>query len=116
MHRHWSFIASALVLLDLRVVAQRFDVLAEFHKGSERGDARTLALHDLAHFVLLEPIAPDIVDLLDAQRYTPVFRIDLQNFGGNVFALLENLMRIFHSPSPAYVADVHQPVKSVLDF
>src|SRR5260370_3559848 len=58
---------TALALFDLRVVAKRFDVFAQFDERAERGDARNLALHDLPDFVLLEPVAPDVVDLLDAQ-------------------------------------------------
>src|SRR5213075_1140889 len=59
-------------VFDFRVVAERFNVFAQFHERSERGDARNLALHDLPDSVLLEPIAPDVVDLLDAQGHPAV--------------------------------------------
>src|SRR6267154_395761 len=80
---------AALALFDLRIVAKRFDVIAQFDERAKRGDARNLALHDLPDLVLLEPVAPDVVDLLDAQRHPAVLRIDLHHFGGAVFALLE---------------------------
>src|SRR5258708_25120147 len=107
---------TALALFDFRVVAKRFDVFAQFDGRAERGDARNLALHDLPDLMLLEPVAPDIVDLLDAQRHAAVLRIDLQHLGGDVFALLENLVRILDALRPAYIAHVHQPVKAILDF
>src|SRR5256885_12251746 len=109
-----AFVA-ALALLNLRIVAERFDVLAQFDERAERGDARNLALHDLPDLVLLEPVAPDVVDLLDAQRHAAVLRIDLQDLGGNVFALLEYLVRVLHPAGPADVSDVHQPIKAILD-
>ena len=65
--------------------------------------------------MLFEPVAPDVVDLLDAQRYAAVLRVDLQHLGGNVFALLEHLVRILDAARPAYVSDVHQTVKAILD-
>src|SRR5206468_712972 len=67
-------------------------------------------------FVLLEPVAPDVVHLLDAQRYAAVFRIDLQHFGGDVFALLKHLVRILDALRPAHIADVHQPIETLFDF
>src|SRR6266478_6324320 len=97
-----------LALFDLRIVAKRFDVIAQFDERAKRGDARNLALHDLPDLVLLEPVAPDVVDLLDAQRHPAVLRIDLQHFGGDVFALLEHLMRILDALRPAHIADVHE--------
>src|SRR5216684_1082699 len=54
---------TALALFDLRVVAKRFDVFAQFDERAERGDARNLALHDLSDLMLLEPVAPDIADV-----------------------------------------------------
>src|SRR5580692_6045480 len=46
-------VVSALALFDFGVVAERFDVVAEFDERAESGDARNFALHDLADFVLL---------------------------------------------------------------
>src|SRR5467141_5462603 len=106
---------TALPLLDLRVMAERFDVFAQFDERAEGGDARHLALNDLPDLVLFEPVAPNVVDLLDAQRHAAVLRVDLQHFGGNVFALLEDFVRVLHAAGPAYVSDVHQPVKAILD-
>ena len=85
---------AALALFDLGVVAKRFDVFAELDERAEGGDARNLALHDLADFVLLEPVAPDVVHLLDAQRYAAILWIDLQHLRGDRLALLENFVRI----------------------
>src|SRR5467141_3146531 len=104
-----------LARLDLRVMAERFDVFAQFDERAERGDARNFALYDLPDLVLFEPVAPDVVDLLDAQRYAAVLRVGLQHLGGNVFALLEHLVRILDAARPAYVSDVHQTVKAILD-
>src|SRR5215470_91402 len=62
----WALIA-APAILDLGVMAEAFDVISELDEGAERRDARNFALHDVAHFVRLEPIAPDIVHLLDSE-------------------------------------------------
>ncbi len=96
-------------------MAKRFDVFAQFDERAERGDARNLAFHDLPDLVLLEPVPPDVVDLLDAQRHAAVLRVDLQHLGGNVFALLEHLVRVLDALCPAHIADVHESVESVLD-
>src|SRR5260370_804024 len=71
-----TFVA-ALALLNLRVVAERFDVFAQFDERAECGDARNLALHDLPDLVLLEPVAPNVVDLLAAHRNAAVSRAPL---------------------------------------
>src|SRR5260370_24943199 len=75
-----SAIVTALTLLNFRVVAKGFDIFAQLDERSERGDARDFAFHDLSDLVLLEPVAPDVVDLLDAQGNAAVLRIDLQLF------------------------------------
>src|SRR5713101_259715 len=108
-------LVAALALLNLRVMAKRFDVFAQFDERAEGGDARDFALHNLADLVLLEPVAPDVVDLLDAQRHAAVLRIDLQHFGGDVFALLEYLVRILNALCPAHIADVYESIESILD-
>src|ERR1700720_3510948 len=115
VHRRRT-IVTPLPLFDFRVVAERFDILAKFHERAEGSDTRNLALHDLADFVLLEPVAPDVVHLLDPQRHPPVLRIDLQHLRGDGFTLLEHFVRILHPPGPAHIADVHQSVKAILDF
>src|SRR6201993_5439385 len=55
-----AFVA-ALALFDFGVVAEPFDVFAELYESPERGDAANLSAHDIAHLVLLEPVAPDVV-------------------------------------------------------
>src|SRR5260370_11625056 len=110
----WSLV-TALALFNLRVMAKRLYVFPQFDERAERGDTRNLAFHDLPDLVLFKPVAPNIVDLLDAQRHAAVLRIDLEHLGSNVFALLEYFVRVLHAPGPAYVSDVHQPVKAVLD-
>src|SRR5690242_12080046 len=110
-----AFVA-ALALFDLRVVAKGFDIVPQFDERTERGNTRNLALHDLADLVLLEPVAPDVVDLLDAERYTAVLWVNLQHFGGDVFALLENFVWILDALRPADVANVHEAVETVFDF
>src|SRR5260370_1128639 len=109
-----TFVA-ALALLNFRVMAERFDVFAQFDERAEGGDARNLALHDLPDLVLLEPVAPNVVDLLDAQRNAAVLRVDLQHLGGNVFTLLEHLVRVLNALRPAHIADVYEPVESIFD-
>src|SRR5260370_14596290 len=110
----WSLV-TALALLNLRVMAKRLAVFPQFDERPERRDTRNLAFHDLPDLVLFEPVAPNVVDLLDAQRHPAVLRMDLEHLGGNVFALLEYFVRVLHAPGPAYVPDVHQPVKAILD-
>src|SRR6266851_4468971 len=109
-------VVTALALLNLRVMAKRFDVFAQFDERAERGNARNFALHDLPDLMLLEPVAPDVVDLLDAQRHAAVLRVDLQHLGGDVFALLEHFVRILDALRPAHIADVYEPIESILDF
>src|SRR5260370_22278852 len=50
-----AFVA-ALALFDFCVVADALDVFAELHESAERGDARHLSAHDIAHLVLFEPV------------------------------------------------------------
>src|SRR5580704_5091867 len=107
---------SALAFLDFRVVAESFDVVAQFHECTERGDARNFALHDLADFVLLEPFAPDVVHLFDAQGDATVLGVDLKHFGGDGLALFKNFVRILDALGPANVADVYEAVKAFFDF
>src|SRR5579859_7284837 len=109
-------IVAALALLDLGVVAKSFDVFAKLDERAECGDTRDFAFHDLADLVLLEPLAPDVVDLLDAKRDAAIIGIDLQNLGGDGFALFENFMRILDALRPAHVADVDESVKAFFDF
>src|SRR5258708_12360267 len=78
------FVAT-LALFDLRIVAERFDVIAQFDERAKRGDARNLALHDLPDLVLLEPVAPDVVALLYAQPHPPLSRLHLQPFVHTLF-------------------------------
>src|SRR5271169_5629803 len=115
VHGRVAFIAS-FAFFDFRVVAESFDVVAEFNERAERSDARNFALHDLADPVLLEPFAPDVVHLLDAEGDAAIFGIDLQNFRGDWFALLENFMRILDALGPADVADVDEAVETFFDF
>src|SRR5258708_4913124 len=114
MHRR-SLIPAPLVF-DFSVVAERLDIFAQLHERPERSDPRNFALHQLPNLVRLEPIAPDIVDLLDAQRYAAIFRIDLQHLGGDWLALAENFVRILHPPGPTHIPNMHQTVESILDF
>src|SRR5712692_9515915 len=108
------FIA-ALALLNLRVVAKRFDVFAQFDERAECGDARNFALHNLPDLVLFEPVTPDVVHLLDAQRHAAILRVNLQHLGGNVVAFLEHLVRFLDALRPAHIADVHQSIESIFD-
>src|SRR5215831_18292062 len=97
-------------------MTQGLDVLAKFHERSEGRDAGYLAFYDLTHFVGLEPLPPNVVDLLNAQRYPAIFRVDLQHLSGYRLTFLEYLVRVFYSARPADIADVHQPIKSLFDF
>src|SRR5206468_6542127 len=69
-----------------------------------------------ADLVLLEPVAPDIVHLLHAERYPSVVFIDAQHLCSDRFALLENFVGILDPFGPADVTDVHQAIKAILDF
>src|SRR5271155_3156570 len=83
-------IVAALALFDFGVVAKRFDIFANVDKRAEGGDARNFAFHHVADFVRLEPIAKNVVDLLHTQRHAAIFWINLEHFGGDIFALLED--------------------------
>src|SRR5271163_2776325 len=106
-------IVAALALFDFGVVAKRFDVFADVHKRAESGDARYFAFHHVPNFVRLEPIAKNVVDLLHAQRHTAIFRVDLEHLGGDVFALLEDLVRILDALRPADVANVDEAIEAI---
>src|SRR5258708_6464758 len=110
-----AFVAP-LALFNFGVVAEPFDVLAELHERTERGDARNFSAHDVAHLVLLEPVAPDVVYLLHTQRHASILGINAQHLRGNRLALLENLVRVLHPAGPADVADMHQPVEAFFHF
>src|SRR5581483_1163572 len=110
-----SVVASAPVE-NLRVVAEPLDVFAELDERAESRQARNLTLHDLADLVLLEPIAPDVVDLLHAERHAAVLRVDFQHLRRHRLALLEHLVGILDALGPTDVADMDEAVKAVLDF
>src|SRR5258708_12581037 len=68
-----AFVAP-LALFNFGVVAEPFDVLAELHERAERADARNFSAHDVAHLVLLEPVAPEPLPLLLPHRHPPAPR------------------------------------------
>ena len=109
-------VVAALAVFDFGVVAESFDVVAELDKSAEGGDARNFALHDLADFVLLEPFAPDVVDLLDAKRDAAIIRIDLQDFCGDRLALFEDFVGILDALRPTDITDVNEAVEAFFDF
>src|SRR5260370_3581655 len=94
-------------------MAKRFDVLAQFDERAKRGDARNLALHDLPDLVLLEPVAPNVVDLLDAQRHAAVLRIDLQHLRSKVFALLAHLRPLVNALPSAHIPYTNAPIAAI---
>src|SRR5258705_3831555 len=110
-----AFVAP-LALFNFGVVAEPFDVFAELDERAERGDARNFSAHDVAHLVLLEPVAPDVVHLLHAQRHAAVLGVNVQHPRGDRLARLQHLVRVLHPARPADVADMHQPVKALFDF
>src|SRR6266404_537709 len=113
MHRR-TFVPTPAVF-DLRVVAKRLDVLAKLNERAEGGDPRYFALHQLSHLVRLEPVAPEVVHLLDAEGNAAILRIDLEHLGRDRLALAEDFVRVLHSPRPAYVANVHQAFDPLLE-
>src|SRR5258707_15515055 len=112
---HGRALVAPAFILDFGVVAKRFDILAEFHKGAEGGDARNFAFNELSDFVSLEPIAPDVVDLLDTEGDAAILRVDLQYLGGDRLALAEDFVRILHAPGSTHDADGHGAVTAVLE-
>src|SRR5262249_2946677 len=100
-----AFVAAA-GLFGFGVLAKGFDFVAEIDERAEDGDAGDFALHDLADTMLFEPVAPDVVDLLHAQRHAAIFRIDLQHLGCDGLTLLEDFVRVLDALSPADVAHV----------
>src|ERR1700737_118729 len=113
---HGGAFVTPAPLFDFRVVAKGFDIFAELHKRTEGGDARDFSLHELTDFVALEPLTPNVIDLLDTQRDAAILRIDPQDLGGNGFAFFEHFVGILYAPGPAHGPNVHQAVKAVLDF
>src|ERR1700731_3234472 len=111
MHRG-TFVSTTAVF-DLRVVAKRFDAFAKLDERAKRGDARDFALHKLPDLMRLEPVAPDVVDLLDTQGDAAILRVDLEHLGSNRLALAEDFVGVLHSPRPAHVANVYEAVKAV---
>ena len=73
------FIAVALgpAFLDLADVAQALDARGQFHKRAEVGYAHHFALHDVVDVMRAEPVCPDVIHLLDAQRQAAILRVNL---------------------------------------
>ena len=61
-------LALAAPFVDLGNVAETFDSLRQLDKRAERRDARHFPANHIAHLVLLKPIGPDVVHLLDPER------------------------------------------------
>src|SRR5260370_17647346 len=114
MHRR-TFVPTPAVF-DLRVVAERFDVLAKLDERAEGGDPRDFALHQLSDLVRLEPVAPDVVHLLDTEGNPAVLRLDLEHFGCDWLPLAEDFCRVLHSPPPPYLANRNHPHNPLLAF
>ena len=63
---------------------------AKLDERAEGGEARNLAAHHVIDLVRREPIGPDVVELLDAQRNAAIGGVDLEHLGLDRVALLEN--------------------------
>src|SRR6185437_3413058 len=113
-------IAVALALgapfLDFGDVAEAFDALGEFDECAEVGGARNFSSHHVADLVRAEPIRPDVLHLLDAERKAAIFGVYLQHAGLHRFALLEFLAGMLDALGPAHIADVDQALHALLDF
>ena len=67
--------------------------------------------------MLFEEALPNVgLQLLHAQREAAVVRLNGQNNGLDLVALLQNFRRMLDALGPAQVADVYQAVDAVLDF
>src|SRR6266853_27634 len=109
-------IALGTPLIDLGNVAETFNAVRNFDERAKRRDPRNSSANQVANLVFLKPARPDIVDLLDAERYAARRRIDLQHFGFDRVALFVNIGGILHAPGPGNIAHVDQAVETFLDF
>ncbi len=97
-------------------VAEAFDTFSDFNEGAELRGAQDLALDDVANAVLREERLPDIgLKLLDAEREAAVFRLDAENDGLDLLALLQDFGRMLDALGPAQVGDVDEAVDAVFD-
>src|ERR1035441_2020133 len=101
----------------LGVMTETFDAFGNFDEGPKVRHAQDLAVHDVADAMLREERIPDVgLHLLYAERKTALVRLNGQDDGLDLVALLEHLGGMLHTGRPAQVADVHQAVDAVFDF
>ena len=97
-------------------MAQTFDALAQFHEGAKCRQARYLAANHVVDLVGGEPVGPDVVELLDAERHAAIRGVDLKNLGVDRIAFLEDFGGIFNARRSADIAHVDQAVEAFLNF
>ena len=97
-------------------MAEAFDPVRQLDERAKGRDARHSSADQIADLVLLKPVGPDVVHLLDAERNAPRRLIDLQHFGFDRVALFVDLGGILDAPGPGNIADVDQAVEAFLDF
>src|SRR5580704_34516 len=101
---------------DLRDVAEAFDAFGQFHEGAEIGGPGDFAFQNVADFMAGEPIGPNILHLLDAERKPAVLRVHLQHFRFDGIALLEFFAGMLDALGPTDIADVNQAFHAFFDF
>src|ERR1700680_570571 len=110
------FLLVTAALLDFGNMAQTLDALAQFHEGAKGREARDLAANHVVDLVGGEPVGPDIVELLDAERHAAIRGVDLENLGLDRIAFFKDFGGIFDARGPADIAHVDQAVEAFLDF
>src|SRR5262249_53973202 len=85
----------------LRVVTKAFHAFCDLDKGAELGHAQNFAVHYVADAMRVEERLPGVwLKLLDAERQTPLFRLDPQHRRFAFFALLQAFRRILDAVGP----------------
>ena len=93
-------------------VHQTFDAGLEFHKSAVVSDVGDLAEHARALRVAAVDAHPGIVaHLLEAERYTVLFGIKLQDLGRDFLTSGHHLTGVTHT-APCHVGDVQQTVNT----
>ena len=80
-------------------MAQTLDAVAEFDEGAKGGEARNLAANDVVELVRREPVGPNVVELLNAERHAAIGGVDLKHLGLDGIAFLEDFAGIFNARS-----------------
>src|SRR5271157_1840076 len=93
-------------------MGQRLDARLELHERAELRDARDAARQPLAYFVHLGHSRPRVgSELLQPERYLPLFLVHAQHLDRDLLARFDDLRRVRHA-GPRHLGHVEQPLNT----